>query len=94
MSTTTQTIQENIASTVWPSNGVPEPVKGVLSLLLQLLDDKSDNAGPRLADEVFTKDGVMGAAHKAARGYDGINDLTLSTSIGNHMLLFNRASFC
>src|ERR1700709_2563463 len=61
----------NIANTVWPTRGVSEPVKNVISLLLQLLDDKSDDAGPRLADEVFTNDGHLGAAHKAAKGSAG-----------------------
>lgn len=61
----------NIANTVWPTRGVSEPVKNVISLLLQLLDDKSDDAGPRLADEVFTSDGHLGAAHKAAKGSAG-----------------------
>jgi hypothetical protein len=62
----------NIANTVWPTRGVCEPVKNVISLLLQLLDDKSDDAGPRLADEVFTSDGHLGAAHKPANGSAGI----------------------
>ena len=61
----------NITNTVWPTQGISEPVKNVISLLLQLLDDKSDDAGARLADEVFTSDGHLGAAHKAANGTAG-----------------------
>ena len=64
-------IKANIANTVWPTRGVPEPVKNIISLLLQLLDDKSDDAGPRLADEVFTSDGHFGAAHKSVKGSAG-----------------------
>ncbi|RFU23994.1 hypothetical protein B7463_g12340, partial [Scytalidium lignicola] len=68
MATVTKTVPSNITNTIWPTNGVPEPIKDLLGLLLQLMDDKSDNAGPRLADEVFTKDGQLGASTKAATG--------------------------
>ena len=36
---------------MYPYWEIPEPVKNIISLLLQLLDDKSDDADPRLADE-------------------------------------------
>ena len=58
--------------TVWPeTTPVSQPTKRVMSLLLNLLDDKSDNAGDRLADEVFTADGYLGAAAKAVKGSTG-----------------------
>jgi hypothetical protein len=71
MSEVTKAFTSNITKAVWPTHGVPEPVKALISLLLQLLDDPSDDAGPRLADEVFTKDGTLGAAHKSAKGSAG-----------------------
>jgi hypothetical protein len=71
MSEVTNAFTSNITKAVWPTHGVPEPVKALISLLLQLLDDPSDDAGPRLADEVFTKDGALGAAHKSAKGSAG-----------------------
>lgn len=71
MSEATKTLTSNISDTVWPARAVPEPVKKVISLLLQLLDDKSDDAGLRLADEVFTSGGHLGAAHKSAKGSAG-----------------------
>jgi hypothetical protein len=71
MSEVAKAFTSNITKAVWPTHGVPEPVKDLISLLLQLLDDQSDEAGPRLADEVFTKDGTLGAAHKSAKGSAG-----------------------
>jgi hypothetical protein len=71
MSEVTKVLTSNITKTVWPTHDVPESVKDLISLLLQLLDDQSDDAGPRLADEVFTKDGNLGAAHKSAKGSAG-----------------------
>jgi hypothetical protein len=58
------------ASTDWPSiKPVPEPVKALIELFYSLADDTSSSAGDRMADEVFTSDGVM-AAHSRAEGSD------------------------
>lgn len=46
-----------------------------MSLLLNLLDDKGDDAGDRLADDVFTSNGYMGAAHAPAKGSAGLKPL-------------------
>lgn len=62
------------AGTIWPElTKISKPTKEVMKLLLDLLDDKSDNAGDRMADEVFTPDGYLGAFSGAAKGSAGTN---------------------
>lgn len=61
------------SNTVWPETLIAEPVKKLMSLLLSLLDNKGDEAGPRLADEVFTPNGVLGAANGSAIGSAGLS---------------------
>jgi hypothetical protein len=76
-------VASNIANTVWPTQGIPDHVKDLIGLLLQLLDDKSDDAGPRLAEEVFTSDGQLGAAHKSAKGSAGTSSFQTINSFSS-----------
>jgi hypothetical protein len=58
--------------TIWPTSvQLDQSVKGLIDLFYTLADDKSSNAGPRIAEEVFTKDGTMGAAAGVAKGSEG-----------------------
>jgi hypothetical protein len=63
------------STTVWPAVSIAQLVKNVMSLLLNLLDYKGDDAGDRLADEVFTSNGHFGAAHSSAKGSAGSKPL-------------------
>jgi hypothetical protein len=48
------------SATDWPSNvDIPTPVKKVIDLFFTLADDKSADAGDRLADEIFTIDAIQ-----------------------------------
>lgn len=59
-------------STIWPTSvQLDQSVKGLIDLFYTLTDDKSSNAGPRLAEEVFTKDGTMGSSAGVAKGSEG-----------------------
>ena len=53
---------------VWP-HGVREDVKELITLYFQLVDSKHPSAGPRLADEVFAKDGRWFAAAGCFEGH-------------------------
>lgn len=58
--------------TIWPTSvELDQSVKDLVDLFYTLADDKSSESGPRLAKEVFTKDGEMGAA-AFAKGFEGV----------------------
>jgi hypothetical protein len=40
--------------TIWPENTIPPEFKSLIQLFFSLADRKEDDAGPRLASEVFT----------------------------------------
>ena len=47
-----------------------EPVRQLIDKLFSTLDDATDGAGDRLADETFSLDGEIAGNH-AAKGRDG-----------------------
>ncbi|EXJ67940.1 uncharacterized protein A1O5_08554 [Cladophialophora psammophila CBS 110553] len=55
----------------WPK-GLYNNVVKLLSLYFHLVDSKEASAGPRLADEVFSKDGKWFASAGYFEGHDGI----------------------
>lgn len=65
---------------IWPEVGtISKPTKDLVNLLLELLDNKSDNSGDRMADEVFTPDGYLGAFSGSAKGSAGMDNRTCLT---------------
>jgi hypothetical protein len=48
----------------------------LIFVCLYLLDNKGDDAGDRLADDVFISNGYMGAAHMPPKGSVGLKPLT------------------
>ncbi|KEF55976.1 uncharacterized protein A1O9_07556 [Exophiala aquamarina CBS 119918] len=58
--------------TTWPTAvQVDQSVKSLIDLFYSLADDKASTSGPRIAEEVFTKDGTMMAAAGASKGTEG-----------------------
>ncbi|MCJ1303256.1 hypothetical protein MMC08_006064 [Hypocenomyce scalaris] len=57
---------------VWPPLGFPTPVKDLIIKFFGLADDKSPEAGPRLAEEVFTSSAIMKNGPKEFQGSDEI----------------------
>jgi len=58
--------------TVWPTAVTLDPaVKKLIDLFYSLADDTSPEAGPRMASEVFTKDGKMIAGVGGFSGQEG-----------------------
>lgn len=60
------------ALTIWPSDGPGEKVIHLIDLFFTLADSQDDDAGERMAKEVFTKDGVFSATRGLFRGSNGI----------------------
>ena len=60
----------NTDSTIWPEPTLAEPVRQLIDKLFATLDDSTDGAGDRLADEVFSADGEI-AGHNIVKGRDG-----------------------
>lgn len=61
----------SIENTVWPAFAVPNDTKLLLDKFFSIVDDPGADAGDRLADEVFTHDGIMVAAAGTTRGSSG-----------------------
>lgn len=61
----------NTELTEWPSTKVPEPVMLQVDKLFAVLDSKASEAGDKLADEVFTTDGILDSHHRF-EGADGM----------------------
>ncbi|KAK5054689.1 hypothetical protein LTR84_001581 [Exophiala bonariae] len=62
------------AKTTWPTAvQLDASVKELIDLFYTLADDKSSDAGPRLAAEVFTKDATMGSSAGTAQGTEAIS---------------------
>ena len=59
-----------LASTEWPSYPISEAVKQLIGSLFSTLDDTGSGAGDRLADDIFTADGLFDGAHRA-KGTEG-----------------------
>ncbi|KIW98760.1 uncharacterized protein Z519_00423 [Cladophialophora bantiana CBS 173.52] len=57
-----------VASTVWPPTPVSPAVKTLLARLFHLVDQKDDNVGSLLAEEIFTPDARFVSANGVFRG--------------------------
>ena len=58
-------------STLWPSALIAPKVKQLIKRFFSLVDDQDDNAGSRLASEVFTEDGKFFASSGSFEGAGG-----------------------
>lgn len=77
-------------NTAWPTSVELDPsVKELIDLFYTLADDKSSDAGPRLANEVFTKDATMGSSAGVAKGAEGTywGSSVTKTEIGRSQVL-------
>jgi hypothetical protein len=71
-------------ATVWPEPvSLDGAVKDVLGLFYQLADDKSSQAGPRMASEVFTPDATLLAATGVFRGKEGTSGIVYTVGKSN-----------
>lgn len=61
----------NTDETAWPAVSIPNTIKSLIDTFFSILDDSSDSAGPRLADEIFTSDGVLNGPAGSATGHTG-----------------------
>lgn len=59
------TMGYTVELTTWPATPLSEQTKQLLESLFVSLDDSSDSGGNRLAEEVFTPDGIMVSSHPA-----------------------------
>ena len=62
----------NTALTQWPAIRVPEPVKQHMDKFFSIMDMNAPGAGDRLAEEIFTRNGVMAGPHRA-EGTEGMS---------------------
>lgn len=60
-----------LASTKWPSFPISEATKQLVGSLFSTLDDTSNGAGDRLADEIFATEGVFEGIHPV-KGTEGM----------------------
>lgn len=58
--------------TQWPEEATHANVQHLVSLVYQLIDDKSEDAGTRLANEVFTNDAQVMLPTGVYHGYEGM----------------------
>jgi len=57
-----------IASTVWPSVGVPKPAQSLLDHFFSLMDTSTDDAGKKLTTDIFTPDASFTSSSGTYRG--------------------------
>jgi hypothetical protein len=60
------------ATTQYPSPSFPSPIKDLIALFYTLIESHADNVGLRLADEVFTANGIMQSGTQRFSGREGI----------------------
>jgi hypothetical protein len=76
------------SSTEWPrAVSVPDETKTIIDTLFSLLDDTSETAGDKLAEDVFADDGVMESSTGKVEGKEGTEitvQLSKSTRSNNH----------
>lgn len=61
----------HIAKTEWPETHVPDAVKRLIDRFLDIMDHNTEDAGDKLATEIFTPDGVLSTSSAVARGEAG-----------------------
>jgi hypothetical protein len=59
-------------TTQWPTPSFPKPVKDLIILFYALIESQAEDVGQRLADEVFTSNGVMQSGTQRFSGREGI----------------------
>ncbi|KAI8939892.1 hypothetical protein NX059_003621 [Plenodomus lindquistii] len=57
-----------IDGTSWPKFDVPDAIRALIEKFFTLMDDSGPGVGDKLADEVFTSDGVLVASAGTTRG--------------------------
>ena len=67
-------------STMWPSAQPSVDIKQLLDKFFGLVDNKADNAGEKLATEIFTSNGKFYATSGNFQGSAGISPNLLSTT--------------
>lgn len=60
-----------LKSTKWPSILPDKKIQGLISGFYELMDNKEADAGHRLAEEIFTRDGKLVAATGTFAGSQG-----------------------
>ncbi|EXJ79924.1 hypothetical protein A1O3_08209 [Capronia epimyces CBS 606.96] len=59
--------------TAWPTSvTLPDSIKDLIAVFYTLADDKSADAGPRMAKEIFTADAHFGGATAVHKGSEDI----------------------
>jgi hypothetical protein len=61
-----------IQNTSWPSTVISADARKLVSHFYALADDPDASAGPKLASDIFTKNGVMKAAAGKFEGSEGM----------------------
>jgi hypothetical protein len=63
-------------TTQWPSHAFPTPIKDLFTLFYALIESHAEDVGQRLADEVFTSNGIMQSGTQRFAGREGISICT------------------
>jgi hypothetical protein len=61
-----------LKNTTWPSIIITDNVKELLGKFFTIVDLPDPESGKRLADEIFTEDGIMAAATGKSIGFEGM----------------------
>jgi hypothetical protein len=61
----------HIAKTEWPDTPIPDAAKRLIDRFLDIMDHNTEDAGDKLATEIFTPDGVLSTSAFVARGEAG-----------------------
>jgi hypothetical protein len=68
----------HIAKTEWPDTPIPDAVKRLIDRFLDIMDHNTEDAGDKLATEIFTPDGVLSTSSAVARGEAGSSHFSLA----------------
>lgn len=58
-------------TTTWPRDGVPIAVQNLVNRFYHLADQKDENVGQIVADELFTEDAILAAPTATYTGKNG-----------------------
>lgn len=61
-----------LGNTSWPDIAISSFGKDLIAKFFSLVDKADPNSGKDLAEEVFTKDGVLIAGRNKFTGYEGV----------------------
>jgi hypothetical protein len=65
------TEDSHIAKAEWSDTPVPDAVKRLIDRSLDMRDHNTEDAGDKLAAEIFTSDGVLSTSTAVTRGVAG-----------------------